>query len=814
MTAPGATRAAGEATPCDHCGLPVPPALHRAGDEQQFCCEGCRTVFGLLRDTGLDHYYELRDDAAALPARVSQRRFEELDDRALLATAQPLAGGLLRIEVAVCGMHCGACAWLIERLPGWTPGVADARVDLGRGTAVVTWNPGETALSTIARRLDRLGYQVLPRRADGEREARRAIDRRWMIRIGVAGALAGNVMAIAFALWGDSDGSMDSALRNYFRWISAGLMLTALIWPGRVFFHGALTALRTRTAHMDLPIAIGLLAGATSGLVNTAMESGEVYFESVTVLVFFLLVGRFVQHRQQERARDSVQRLFDLTPRIARRLRDGTVQDVSVTALEPGDLIEVRPGEVLPADGVLHGSAATLDLAMLTGESKPVAHEEGARVNAGAVVIDQAVQVLVEAVGEATRIGRLMELVSLHASRRTSIVRMADRAAAWFVPAVLILAAATVLIWWGRAPSLAIEHAVALLIVTCPCALGLATPLAVVASIGRAARCGMLVKGGDVLEQLAQPGMMVLDKTGTLTQGRGSVVQWHGDDEARALAAAVERDVLHPVARALREGAATGDGVSAARNVRVLPGRGVEGLVGGRSVLVASPRALAERGIEMDGTLAAGVEACRAAAHSPVVVVVGGAAVAVAGIGDEVRDDTVATIKALQQAGWRLSVLSGDDETIVRAVAGRVGLDPDHCAGGVAPEEKAERIAALREAGPVVMVGDGVNDAAALAAASVGVAVHGGAEASLEAADACLLRPGLSPLRMLVDGARRTVGVIRLNLIVSLIYNGVGAGLAMAGLIDPLVAAVLMPLSSITVVTISWRARTFREASA
>jgi Cu2+-exporting ATPase len=391
------------------------------------------------------------------------------------------------------------------------------------------------------------------------------------------------------------------------------------------------------------------------------------------------------------------------------------------------------------------------------------------------------------------------------AARRAPVVLLADRISGWFVAAVLLLAAGTLLLWLRLDPEQAVDHAVALLIVSCPCALGLATPLAVAAAIGRAARRGILIKGGDALEQLARPARMILDKTGTITEGRLALVAWRGDAWLRSAVTAMEAHSSHPVAVALTSGF---DADSTIRVERIRShGRGLTGRCGGREILIGSPAFAEESGMGFTPEWQREIDAAVARGLTPVVAAVDGRVAGLAGLGDPVREDAVATLERLSSDGWSVELLSGDHRETVDSVARTVGLTRSR--GSASPEEKAEHVSAAAKDGRVVMVGDGVNDAAALAAATVGIGVHGGAEATLAVADVFLGRPGLHPIVELLDGARRTMGVIRRNIAFSISYNIVAVGLAVAGLMHPLVAAILMPLSSITVVVSSYRAKTF-----
>jgi Cu2+-exporting ATPase len=575
--------------------------------------------------------------------------------------------------------------------------------------------------------------------------------------------------------------------------------------------------------HMDLPVALALTAGTAWGAYKTifAPGTGEIYFESLTAVILLLLVGRWLQHRHQLSAHDAVELLYSVTSNTARLLDEtGESKEVPVEALTEGARVELRAGDSVPADGVILRGESEFDCSMLTGESRPITLGEGERVFAGAVNLSRRVVMRAEATGPQTRVGRLMSLVEQFAADRPPIVRLADRVAHWFVIIVVALAVLTCSGWialelargasTSEAVSAGIEHAVALLIVTCPCALGLATPLAVVAAVGRAAGKGIFIKGGETIERLAARGTIYLDKTGTITQGRTELLRWRGDDALKALVAAAERSVAHPIAHAF--GAAFGEeewARHAVESTQIL-GSGVEARVDEHDLIIGSPRFVSERVAALPEWAHEEIASCADAALTPVLVALEGEVRAVAGLGDPLHDDAAQSVQRLRDLGWRVRILSGDHEGVVRAVARDLDIPAEDCEGGASPERKAEVVrATMRQGTPVIMVGDGVNDAAALAAATVGVAVSGGAEASLTAADAFLREDGLGPILSLIEGGRRAVGVIQRNLGVSLLYNVVTASLAISGVINPMIAAVIMPISSLSVVTLSYRARTF-----
>jgi Cu2+-exporting ATPase len=796
---------------CSHCGLVVPPGLVEQDQKEQFCCAGCRTANAILRANGLEQYYDLPQQRER-PVRVSGRAYEEFDHpafRSLYVTTGP--EGTNRVELYHEGVHCASCVWLVERVPLLVTGVVRAELQVRRSLATVEWDPSSTPLSSIARTLDSLGYPSHPFRGVGREAVRRREDRAALAGIGVAGALAMNVMLASLALYSGWWDGMETSYARFFRWTSLLLTLPALAWPGRVFFTSAIAALRTRTLHMDLPIALALAAGFTRGVVNTVTDTGPVYFDGVAMLVFLLLVGRYLQARGQRTAADSAELLYALTPSTAHLVVESGVVDVPAEALMPGQLVEIRAGDTMPADGVVESGTSSLNVSLLTGESHPVRVREGDEVYAGTLNVASPIRVRVTAAAEQSRVTRLVRQVEESSRRRAPVVLVADRLAGWFTAAVLVLAAAVYVTWLRIDPAQAIDNAIALLVVTCPCALALATPLAVTAATGRAARRGIFIKGGEVLEQMAKPARLLLDKTGTVTEGAMSLVRFDGPEWVKPLIVALESGSTHPIAAAFRSGL----GVQLVPDVeesRHVAGGGIVGRTGGHQVAVGTASfVLAEP--DDSGRPSPDREAPpHLAALTPVVVAVDGKLVARAWFGDAIRADAPSAVAALRGQGWDVSILSGDAQRVVDAVAGSVGIE--HGRGAASPEDKLAVVEEARRMGRVVMVGDGVNDAAAIAAASVGIGVHGGAEASLAAADAYLTRPGLASLVELADGSRRTMRIIRRGIAFSLVYNVAGVALAATGVINPLIAAVLMPASSLTVLLSAWRGRTFVEDAA
>ncbi|HMP80084.1 MAG TPA: heavy metal translocating P-type ATPase [Pirellulaceae bacterium] len=814
---------------CAHCGADTPRTDRSESCEPEFCCSGCEVAWRIIHEHGLSAFYDMTRQGAKPESAAGQVRFVQFDDPEFLAEfAHCLPGGRMRITLAINSIHCVACVWLLEKLPQVLPGVERMMVRWDRRTAELSWHPQVVALSEIARLMDRLGYAPLPFREEQQRANDTREFREQLIRLGAAGAAAGNNMLIALALYLGWFAGMDAAIEWLLRWASCAVGMVSLLWPGRVFFQSAWAALKMRVPHMDLPIALGLGVGGISGLVNTWRGLGEIYFDSLSVLVFLLLIGRFVQSRQQRRAADSIDLLYRLTPRFARKIVDGLEIETRAELLRVGDTVEVRAGELIPADGRLLDGRAVVDESLLTGESIPQERVVDEVLAAGTLNLAGAIRLEVTSVGHDTRVGKLMRLVEQGAGARPQIVQWANRIGGYFVVVVIGLAVVTIALWASAGWDVAVDRAAALLIVACPCALAMATPLALAVALGSAARRGILIKGGDVLQRLLRPGMIWLDKTGTLTRGEMRVVEWIGDEDALRLAAAVEAHSAHPIARAIMEYANQQVPLDATAipvdSVQQSTQGGISGMAASHTVAIGNAAYIAPfleknpLSNRLNSDPIAWESAVRKlinAGLSPVFVVLDGECRGIAGVGDPLRENSAAAVNALRDRGWTVGILSGDHPQIVAAIGEQLGLASENVHGGVLPEHKVDFVSQGQQGGDpartVVMVGDGVNDSAALAAASVGIAVHGGSEVSLQAAPVYLNRPGLDSLIELIDGSRNTMFVIRRNLIVSLAYNALGVGLAMSGVLNPLIAAVLMPISSLTVVSLSLTGSAFRD---
>lgn len=817
----GAVSREGGDVRCTHCALPVPFRLVRPGDEHQFCCEGCRSVYEVIHGWGYEKFYAMRkaEGADGQPASVSGRRFEDFDDEGFQRDhVRSTATGTQRTSLYLEGVHCAACVWLVERLPSVSDGLLSVRLNISNAQAEVEWDPEKTSLSAVGQALDRIGYTPHPYRAGELGRIRRREDRALLVKLGVAAACALNIMVIHGALYAGEASGMEPAYEAFFRWISFGLALPVVLFSARPFYVAAWSGLRQRVPHMDLPVSIALLGAFGFSAYATVSGTGHIYFDSLTALVALLLGARYVQRRAQRAALERSEGLRAAAfVEFARRLDGDTSREVPVGALAKGERVEVRSGELVPVDGVVVDGRSAVNNAVLTGEPEPQPVAPGAEVHAGTTNLGARLVVEVRAAGEETRVGALLRLVDEAMSRRAPIVETADRLSRYFVTVLLSLAALTGAFWLWREPGVALDRVVALLVVSCPCALGLATPVAISVGLAKAARRGIFIKQSAVIEMLRNVATALLDKTGTLTRGEARVGAWEGSSEVATLVATLERQSDHPVATALRR--ELGEGGSApVSEVAEVAGRGIAGRVGERHVVAGNRAHLAAHGVSVDVQWEQRAAELTERSLSPVFVAVDGGVLALAGVGDPLRPDAAGTVQALRGLGWRPVVLSGDHPAVVQGFARQLAIPAEDAHGAMTPEGKRDYVQALRDGsgaggGRILMVGDGVNDAAALALADIGVSVHGGSGASVVAADVVLTREGLAPILELAEGARGTLRVIYRNLGFSLVYNLVGAALAVVGLVGPLLAAVLMPMSSLTVILSSVVGRSFSGTS-
>jgi len=830
------TTPAEQAARCFHCGLPVAESAREtawvAGRERSFCCTGCKSVCEAIFAAGLEGYYRRTPEGEIFgPPPEPPKDLALFDLDAVQEEFTDTATEARDINLLVEGIHCAACVWLIENGLGALPGVEEARVNLTGRRLRVRWDNGRLKLSRILRRLAELGYAAAPFDPDSAEGAIGRQNRAVLYRMAWAGFAMMNLMWISIALYAGAD---QGEFRSLFHWLGFAIATPTLIYSGAPFYRGAWSGLRSRHLSMDLPIAIGVSTTYLYSLyVTLGLSSvGDVYWDTVVNFLFVILVGRYLEAISRRRAVASTQRLLDLQPRVATRLEGDAGEAESVVpirALRLGERVLVRPGERIPVDGEVIAGGSGVDESMLTGESRPVAKSIGDQVVAGTINGAGVLTVRIQALLRETALGRIIRLVEDAQASRAPIQRLADRIVPWFVAVTLGLAMLTFLGWLRVDMEVAIMAATAVLIITCPCAFGMATPMAVAVATGLGASRGILVKNGAVLERLSSIDHFVFDKTGTLTVGRPTVTglatevaRWTPvaindlGDEARSVLrriGALERFSEHPVAAAILDlcaRAEVGGPMAAVEEVEIAAGLGIKGRVDGVEVLAGSRDGLVRNGVRpwaggqgrVPGSGDVGLVHCAVAGEEVLRM----------GVADPLRPDAAQVIGRMRARGIRVTLLTGDRRETAEAIAAKLG--GVEVIAEVLPEEKDQVIAGLQRNGHrVAMVGDGVNDAPALVRADVGIAMGSGTDVSIASADIVLMSSGLERVEEAARLSRRTLRTIRQNMGISVVYNLVMVPLAMAGFITPLIAAVSMPLSSLAVIGNSARIRPFLDSN-
>lgn len=780
---------------CAHCGESAERPIRASVDgvEHAYCCHGCAGAAAWIAEEGFGDYYRWR--SAPGPRVDATDDYGDWDREELLEAHAETVDGGRAIRLALGGMHCAACAWLVDKALRQAPGVCDVRANAVDGRLLLRWDPSQTPLSALLQRVGRLGYRPALLASPGRDAEQRRERRRQLVALGIAGLGTLQAMMFSEALYLDTAGAMPEATRDAFRWVTAAVSAPVVFIAGAPFLRGAWAEWRMRLPGMDTLIGGGIVLAWVGSLVETLRGGPQVWFDAAVMFVLFLLAARFLEARLRDANTARVDAIAGAQPAMAWRLRGDRMEAIPARDLVVGDLVHVGTGHALPCDGTVEGEDAWVDEALLTGESTPLRRRHGERVMAGSHVHAGTLRLRATAVGTATAVSQIARHVAHAREQRPAIAGWAEAVARRVVAATLALSALVAVAWWVVEPSNAFPATLAVLVATCPCALALAVPAAIARAQSRLLARGVLALGPDALPRLASIDRVAFDKTGTLTRGEPQVLAAQSlagrdVDELRGIAASLEVGVAHPLAKAF----GPPPGGRAAEGVVLHAGEGVEGRISNgrwrlgrrRFAAMADDRTDTDDAglwLSCDGRLEARFE-----------------------VDDAPRDDAAATVSALARHGMAPRILSGDAEARVAALGERLGIDAAHRAARLSPEGKLAALRALQSAGHrVLMVGDGVNDAAVLAAADVSAAMASGASLAQRQADLVLLGSSLAPLHDAWRLARQTRAIVRQNIAWAIAYNGLMLPLAALGIVGPGLAALGMALSSLAVTANAWR---------
>lgn len=794
---------------CYHCSLPLGPSPVRMeldGQWRSFCCQGCAAAAEIIVQGGLCAYYDRRTAGegaiAALPPEEIQRLRQQwmaLADPAFLsAYATALGDDKWSTQIAVEGIHCGACVWLIEQRLRTIPGVLAATVNYSTRRVALQWDARRVQLPQVFQALAEVGYRPLPNARHQSELSQRHARRMAILRTLVAWLAMMQVMMFAWPGYIDP-GGMNTAERGIFQWASLALTLPALLFSGWPFLTGALRDLRNRRLGMDVPVTLGLWSAFAASVWSVAHGQSHVYFDSVVMFLALLLTARLIEDGLRQRSLNAAEELMEQLP-AAVRVRTGDTDDwrsVAITRVRVGDEVELPSGSAAAVDGVVVAGSSLVDEALLTGESRAVPKQVGDTVLAGSMNRQSPLVLRATQTGAGTRIAQMVELMQHALASKPRSAQIADVAAQWFTAGLLLVALLTVGLWWWLDAARIMPALIAVLVVSCPCALSLAVPAALAASTAQLSRHGVLLARGHALDRAPKVDLWLFDKTGTLTTAEPVVAQVRLLDpeftreQVLALARALEQGVQHPLARAFLADAPDAQSAESLQDRVAVPHGGIEATWRGGKLRLGHAA--------FSGVQQAAPTPDSAIAVTRLGMSWNGRAIAVFDIAETLRPGAREALQALRHSGAEVAMLSGDSPETVAAWAERLGIA--QAEGGLSPEDKLARVRRWHAQGRVVaMVGDGVNDAPVLAAADLSVSFAGAAPIARAGADVILHHPDMRALPRLVATGRRTVAVMQQNLIWAVVYNLLAIPLAVAGFITPVWAAVGMSSSSLLVV--------------
>ena len=803
---------------CFHCGLPNPPGTNFVAEieniERQFCCPGCEAVCKVIYDSGLQGFYQRTPEGQLLaPPKDPPKDLAIYDLDDVQSEFVESLGEHRDIHLLVEGIHCAACVWLIERTFATVPGIQDVKVNLANKRLHARWNNKQIKLSDIIKRLGEIGYSAVPFDPESAEGIIKKQNRALLLRMAFAGFAMMNLLWVSIALYTGAD---KGEFRTMFYWIGFALATPTLFYSGWPFLKGAWTGLKQYHLTMDLPIAIGASTTYAYSIYVMLTDSviGDVYFDTVVNFIFVILVGRFLEAKSKRHAVSATQRLLDLQPKVAHVIRDGETHVVPIRSVKKGETVLIKAGDKVPVDGFVIKGLSSVDEAMLSGESMPVSKSVNDRVSSGTINVESALTVKVSGTLRNTALGKIISLVEEAQASKAPIQCIADKIVPWFVAITLLLACLTFAWWVADDFEIALMAATSVLIITCPCAFGLATPMAIAVASGLAARDGMLIKNGAVLEYLSDVTHFVFDKTGTLTEGKMKVsnifTKSITENELFEIIAPIEQYSEHAIARAIVQTAkerSIAIDADLVKDFNNQSGHGVKARINKKFIVLGTEKWLKENDVQLDADLQIRKNELEHQGMSCIHVAINGVQLGMIALSDTLRPGAIELINDLRKDGIKLTLLSGDRQAVAENIAEQLG--GMNVIAEVLPEQKDQVIKQIQDSGEcVAMVGDGINDAPALIRSDVGIAIGSGTDVSMESADIILLHNELNKVRIVELLSRKTLITIRQNITISFVYNIVMVPLAMMAFITPLVAAISMPISSLAVIGNAARIRT------
>ncbi len=793
---------------CIHCNLPIPPSdrvIDRFDNEElHFCCQGCRGAYAIITGAGLDSFYKKR---TWQNPGIPEGAFESIYNDEYLKAFTTARENSHEVSFIVSGIRCAACIWLIESILKKTTGIEAVTVNYGTHRGRARFDPAQTSPSLIFKAVAGLGYVPKPFTQNEARLMQERESRSLLIRFVTAAFLSMQLMGFSIALYGGYFSGMDQGTRQLMQYFAALVATPVVFYSGAPFLHGAWRSIVNRAPNMDLLIALGVLAAYTYSLV-ALLVGGEVFFETAAMIITLILLGRIFENSARKKAYSGIDRLFSLAPDTARLIKDDDTVMVTSSQLQVGDTILVGPGDRLPVDGVLLDQETEVDESVLTGEADPVLKQVHDTLLSGSLNVSTTVRVKVAQPAGTSFMARITRMIEEAQSRKAPVQGLADRVAGRFIPAVIIMALATALYWslQSEDPVIPLLHAISVLVVACPCALGLATPTAILVATGVAASHGMLFRGGDTLEAAARLTMAAFDKTGTLTEPLPQVVSVAAVDENTPalleIASRAEAGSSHPLAKGILAKAEL-EGIRAtAGGSTIIAGKGVRLDTPETSILAGSRTFMEENNVTLP-------DAANTTDLTEVHIAENGQHRGCIYLDSQLRAGAHEAVNKISRLGLKTFLLTGDHPLSAEKIAAMAGIDK-YCAN-MTPAEKTNWIQGFRDRKELVlMIGDGVNDAPALSAASVGCAMGSSTDVALETSDLVLMHDDLVLLPEAIRLARRTLNIIRQNLFWAFSYNLVAIPLAASGHLAPVYAAAAMAISSVCVVANSLRLKNFR----